>query len=310
MAVGEMPPSVQKWRSSAASTALMSVLRYLVVRQLLPVRGAEPADQGAVAGVDQGLRVAGRGHGVAGDRRLLVGHDDREGAQDDEPADDAEHHAEGFPPGPVPPPAALDLDPSRDRAGPVCPSGLPARRARRPGGPAARWPGRLGLPPARASRDRYSPGPSSPGRRPGCSSSARGCRRGHFPARRRRRGGRSRDCRGSRPPGCGSPVCPSRWRRNPGRSRPSRRRHRDRRRRGSRPPRSRPRARRPRCPRHGRPARRDTERQSHQLCCSRVLAGGSEAAACGKSGLYLTAGPAIREPAELTRYPLPREFTG
>jgi len=30
----------------------------------------------------------------------------------------------------------------------------------------------------------------------------------------------------------------------------------------------------------------------------------------GESGLYLTAGPAIREPAELTRYLLAREFTG
>jgi hypothetical protein len=30
----------------------------------------------------------------------------------------------------------------------------------------------------------------------------------------------------------------------------------------------------------------------------------------GESGLYLTAGPAIREPAELTRYLLAPEFTG
>ena len=51
MAVGEMPPSVQKWRSSAASTALMMRLRDLVVGQHLPVGGAEPPDQGAVAGV-------------------------------------------------------------------------------------------------------------------------------------------------------------------------------------------------------------------------------------------------------------------
>ena len=88
----------------------------LAVSQHLPVGAAEPPDQRAVAGVDDGLRVAGSGHGLGRDRRLLVSDGDRDGAQDDERADDAEQNAQGLPPGPVAPPAALDLDPGSARA--------------------------------------------------------------------------------------------------------------------------------------------------------------------------------------------------
>ena len=187
----------------------------------------------------------------------------------------------------------LILPPPRGGFGPPGPP-VRARRPRRPG--ANGDPGGTGsqgpvLPGASGASGACGapehPGPSSAGRPAGCCSSARGCRRGRSlaagPCARRCLAGRFRGCPDSRPSGCGSPACPSRWRRNPGRSRPSRLRHRDRfrrsprhrspRRRSSRPP---------RCPRRGPRGRRDTERQSHQLCCSSVLAGGSEAAACGE----------------------------
>ncbi len=187
----------------------------------------------------------------------------------------------------------LILAPPRGGFGPPGPP-VRARRPRRPGGretragPGARGrcsPGRQ-VRPERAVRPEH-PGPSSAGRPAGCYSSARGCRRGRSlaagPCARRCPAGRFRGCPDSRPSGCGSPACPSRWRRNPGRSRPCRLWHRDRfrrspRHRGPRWRSSRP----PRCPRRGPRGRRDTERQSHQLCCSSVLAGGSEAAACGE----------------------------
>ncbi len=81
----------------------------------------------------------------------------------------------------------------------------------------------------------------------------------------RRWPGRTHGCPGSPLPGGGNPAYPSPGRHNPGRSRHLRR-----------CPES------PRRPAGGRAPpglRRETERQSHQLCCSRVLAaGGSEVA--------------------------------
>jgi poly(A) polymerase len=67
----------------------------------------------------------------------------------------------------------------------------------------------------------------------------------------------------------GIPACPSRGRHSPGCSRS--------------PPRCPGSPRRPAGGRAPPGLRRDTERQSHQLCCSRVLAGGSEAAAEGNA---------------------------
>ena len=106
----------------------------LGVGQHLPVGGAEPPDQRAVARVDQGLRVAGARHRRGGNRRLLVRHDHHDRAQHDEAADDAEQHAQGLQQRPVPPPAALDLD-----LGPVqsaAPRSAEASRASRPPRPA------------------------------------------------------------------------------------------------------------------------------------------------------------------------------
>ena len=182
----------------------------------------------------------------------------------------------------------------------------PPRPGRAGGGPGTRWPGpvvrdRLGRPPF--ERSRAVPVPSSAVRRARRRPSARGCRRVRL---RAGASSRPRRCRGgpdSWPRGCGSPACPSRSRRSPGRSRPFRRERRCRRRRGSSP-------RRLRFPRPSRPAGRGTGRQSHQLCCSRVLAGGSEAAAWGVKRPLRMAGPACREPAGLTRYLLDPQFTG
>ena len=124
---------------------------------------------------------------------------------------------------------------------------------------------------------------------PRCPSSAawiplgplrvRGCRHGGPWARGRVRAHRGADASAARPrgtgrlrgrhrsplPGGGIPGCPSPWSRTPGRSR--------------RLPRCPDSPRRPPGDRAQPCPRRDTERQSHQLCCSRVLAGGSEVAA-------------------------------
>ena len=97
---------------------------------ILPVGGAEPADEAAVPGVDHGLREAGVGQGRGGNRRLLVGDGHRDRAEHDDAAGEPEQHAQGLAQRPVPPPAALDLDP-----GAVEPA--PSRPGEPPGAP---WP--------------------------------------------------------------------------------------------------------------------------------------------------------------------------
>ena len=99
-------------------------LLQLRVGQHLPVRGAEAADDGAVARVDRRLRVAGSRHRRSGNRGLLVDHDHRDRAEHDDRADHREQHAHGLLPRPVPPPAALDLNP-----GPVQPAAPRAAEA-------------------------------------------------------------------------------------------------------------------------------------------------------------------------------------
>ena len=126
-------------------------LRDLVVLQHLPVGGAEPADEAAVLGVDHGLREAGGRHRRGGNRRLLVGDGHGDRAEHDDAADDPEQDAQGLAQRPVPPPAALDLDPGRSsprRPGPARPRGPRGLRGP-PGSPG---------PPSRAPR----PGPPRP----------------------------------------------------------------------------------------------------------------------------------------------------
>ena len=330
MPVGEMPPSLKKFRSSAASTALMRGWRLLKlgVGQHLPVGRAEPADEGAVARVDHGLREAGGRHRRGGNRRLLIDHDHRDGAEHDEGADRRQQHAQGLPQRPVPPPAALDLDPGPVQ--PAAPRSAEAPRASRPPRPAGsaraaaaapaagqlgspQAPGGLGFPPQLAgllgacrglpyARGCRPFGPGARGRDPGglrCRtpppSGHRQCS-GHRRFQRACRHGRARGCRGSPLRDGGTLACPSPQRHSPGRSR--------------HPPRCPdsphrpPGARAPPC------LNRDTERQSHQLCCSRALAGGSEVAAVGMRPLPERRVRPTREPAELKRYLLGRLFTG
>ena len=151
----------------------------LGVGQHLPVGGAEPADDGAVARVDHGLGVAGGRHRRGGNRRLLIDHDHRDGAEHDDGADDGQQHAHGLLPGPVPPPAALDLDPGpvHQPAAPRSAEAPGASRSPRPAGTAwaaaaasaagglgsPQGPGGLGFPPGLAGLPR-------------CLPRARGCR--------------------------------------------------------------------------------------------------------------------------------------
>ena len=220
------------------------------------------------------------------------------------PPTTAEQDAHGLAQRPVPPPAALDLD-----RGAVEPA--PSRSGQTPGAPRPSRPARTsrgaqaGATQARGSRgDRaaaVAPAPA-PSRELGRQQAAGGlvvpvqlrgfrwvlhacvaavtaapgraavigAHRGADASARRRRGtGRLRGRHRSPLPGGGIPGCPSPWSRTPGRSRrllrcPDSPR---------RPPGDRAQP----CP------RRDTERQSHQLCCSRVLAGGSEVAASGNA---------------------------
>ena len=83
----------------------------LGVAEHLAIGGAEPADEGPVLGIDHRLREAGGRHRLGGDRRLLVGHGHRDRTEHDDAADDPEQDAQGLAQRPVPPPAALDLDP-------------------------------------------------------------------------------------------------------------------------------------------------------------------------------------------------------
>ena len=284
----------------------------LGVGQHLPVGGAEPADEGAVARVDHGLRVAGGRHRRGGNRRLLIDHDHRDGAEHDDGADRRQQHAHGLLPRPVPPPAALDLDP-----GPVQPAA--PRSAEAPG--ASRSPR-----PAGSGRSAWAAAAAPAAWRSGahrapvasdshpswlvCSvpavARARGCRPFGPGAGGR---GSGRTAVPTPPPAAahrqlpgtvgssgagmaglvavevvrfrdgGTLGCPSPQRHSPGRSR--------------HPPRCPDSPRRPPGVRAPPCLHRDTERQSHQLCCSRVLAGGSEVAASGNATSTRKAGPPI-----------------
>ena len=141
MPVGEMPPSLKKFLSSAATTALIMSRGDLVVLQHLPVGGAEPADEAAVLGVDHGLREAGGRQGRGGNRRLLVGDGHGDRAEHDDAADDPEQHAQGLAQRPVPPPAALDLDPGAVEPAPSRPGEAPGaqRPSRSAGAARAAW---------------------------------------------------------------------------------------------------------------------------------------------------------------------------
>ena len=152
--------------------------------------------------VDHGLREAGGRHRRGGNRRLLIDHDHRDGAEHDDGADHRQQHAQGLPQRPVPPPAALDLDPGPVQ--PAAPRSAEAPRASRPPRPAgtAAGPPRprgrgLGRPQAPVASDSHPSWRLLAGGLP-C---ARGCRPAWPPS-----GGRGADGRASGAPRVPTPC--------------------------------------------------------------------------------------------------------
>ena len=113
MPVGEMPPSCQKFLSSAATTALRSAGRDLAVEQHLAVDGAELPDPGLVVAEVDGGRGLDRGQlGIGGDRGLRVGDPHARGAEyHHDPGRDG-GDADRLLQGPVPPPVTLAVLPA------------------------------------------------------------------------------------------------------------------------------------------------------------------------------------------------------